>query len=622
MKRKKRNPIGSIGFALIFPLLITVSVHAGDWIWQNPLQQGHNLRAVWGSSGTDVFAVGDESTILHYNGSVWTAMPSPPTGNNLYGVWGSSGTDVFVVGGAGRLPGVILRYNGSIWTNLDTTNIDTNNRPLLAVWGSSGNDVFAVGYVALHYNGNAWTSSQTGGPFNGVWGSSGTDVFAVGSGYNILHYTGSSWTLMPPPAYVNINDLYGVGGSSGSDVFAVGSFGTILHYDGIAWTTMPSGTTNNLNGVWGSSGGDVFVVGDGGVTGTFSVPLLVFSPAYLRFLNQEVGTTSPAQIITLSNNGTAPLGISGISASGDFAQTNTCGATLPVGSSCSVDVAFAPTANGIRKGKVSVTSDAPGSPHSEPLLGIGGLVLPPQAYGIFRQGAWYFDRDRSEDWSGCGADACYASFGLPTDVPITGDWTGTGMTRIGVFREGQWFLDLNGNGSWDGCGADACYASFGLPTDVPITGDWTGTGMTRIGVFREGQWFLDLNGNGSWDGCGADACYASFGLPTDVPITGDWTGTGMTRIGVFREGQWFLDLNGNGFWDGCDVDQCLGPYGGLSNDVPVVGDWTGEAISKIGIYREGSWYLDRNGNGLWDGCGTDTCSPDFGGFSADKPVIE
>ena len=32
------------------------------------------LWGVWGSSGSDVFAVGDNGTILHYNGSTWSPM--------------------------------------------------------------------------------------------------------------------------------------------------------------------------------------------------------------------------------------------------------------------------------------------------------------------------------------------------------------------------------------------------------------------------------------------------------------------------------------------------------------------------------------------------------------------
>jgi hypothetical protein len=91
---------------------------------------------------------------------------------------------------------------------------------------------------------------------------------------------------------------------------------------------------------------------------------------------------------------------------------------------------------------------------------------------------------------------------------------------VGVFRpsSGQWFLDLNGNGQWDGCGVERC-GNFGLPGDIPVVGDWTGTGTTKIGIFRNGQWFLDLNGNGQWDGCGVERC-GNFGLPGDMPVVG------------------------------------------------------------------------------------------------------
>ena len=62
---------------------------------------------MWGSSGSDVFAVGEDGTILHYDGSGWSAMSSGTT-NELYGVWGSSGSDVFAVGDGGT----ILHYDG------------------------------------------------------------------------------------------------------------------------------------------------------------------------------------------------------------------------------------------------------------------------------------------------------------------------------------------------------------------------------------------------------------------------------------------------------------------------------------------------------------------------------
>jgi hypothetical protein len=93
--------------------------------------------------------------------------------------------------------------------------------------------------------------------------------------------------------------------------------------------------------------------------------------------------------------------------------------------------------------------------------------------------------------------------------------------RIAIFRQGEWFLDLSDYGVWEGCGLDACLGPFGLSSDVPLMGDWTGTGTARIGTFRNGEWFLDLNGNGVWDGCGIDSCIPSFGgFSGDLPITG------------------------------------------------------------------------------------------------------
>ena len=70
------------------------------------------------------------------------------------------------------------------------------------------------------------------------------------------------------------------------------------------------------------------------------------------------------------------------------------------------------------------------------------------------------------------------------------------------------------------------------------------------------------------------------------------------QIGVFRDGEWFLDANGNGVWDGAPTD--IHYVFGKDGDIPVVGDWNGDGITKIGVYRGGYWYLDYNGNGVWD----------------------
>jgi hypothetical protein len=66
----------------------------------------------------------------------------------------------------------------------------------------------------------------------------------------------------------------------------------------------------------------------------------------------------------------------------------------------------------------------------------------------------------------------------------------------------------------------------------------------------------------------------------------------------------------------------FGPFGGYEIDKPVVGDWNWNGLTKIGIYREGMWYLDNNGNGAWDGCSIDACLGPFGGYSFDIPIIK
>jgi hypothetical protein len=107
-----------------------------------------------------------------------------------------------------------------------------------------------------------------------------------------------------------------------------------------------------------------------------SGPTASLNPTSLTFGNQNVGTTSAAQNITLSNGGTAALSITSIAASGDYAQTNTCGTSLAAGANCAISVTFTPTAAGTRTGTITVTDNAPGSPQTASLTGTGVAVGP------------------------------------------------------------------------------------------------------------------------------------------------------------------------------------------------------------------------------------------------------
>jgi hypothetical protein len=98
---------------------------------------------------------------------------------------------------------------------------------------------------------------------------------------------------------------------------------------------------------------------------------LVVNPSSLVFASQTVATTSPAQTLTLQNPGSSTAAIGTILASGDFAQTNGCGASLASGASCIISVTFRPTAAGTRTGSVTITSSASSSPLTVALSGTG-----------------------------------------------------------------------------------------------------------------------------------------------------------------------------------------------------------------------------------------------------------
>lgn len=115
-------------------------------------------------------------------------------------------------------------------------------------------------------------------------------------------------------------------------------------------------------------------------------PVAAFTATSLTFGRQAVGTTSPPQSVTLTNNGTAPLRITAIAISGDFGYTG-CGfpLTLAPGASCAFAITFSPIANGTRSGAIQVTDDAAGSPHAITLAGVGangpqpGIAVRPSA---------------------------------------------------------------------------------------------------------------------------------------------------------------------------------------------------------------------------------------------------
>ena len=120
-------------------------------------------------------------------------------------------------------------------------------------------------------------------------------------------------------------------------------------------------------------------IGDNASDGPHIVPLsgtgsfgqvAVLEPANIAFPLVLVGTTVTVTV-TFTNNGASPVTISGVSATGDFTPSSSCGSSLAAASSCAITVQFAPKAAGSRTGTLTLTDDAPGSPHIATLIGTG-----------------------------------------------------------------------------------------------------------------------------------------------------------------------------------------------------------------------------------------------------------
>lgn len=96
---------------------------------------------------------------------------------------------------------------------------------------------------------------------------------------------------------------------------------------------------------------------------TGPAPIATLSPGTYTFPGTtQVGNSSAVEAFTLSNTGHAPLAISSIVLGGgfpgSFTETNNCGTSLAINSSCTISVSFVPTAAGTVSAYISVMDNA------------------------------------------------------------------------------------------------------------------------------------------------------------------------------------------------------------------------------------------------------------------------
>lgn len=258
------------------------------------------------------FFVGFQSLALHWDGSSWQQVDTPQTpvggtGAFLYDIFPVASDDIWAVGtrvapdfGAVGTVGLVLHWDGSTWTELPTPPIvSVDQHVLYDLEVFAPDDVVAVGGhssggfgppdtpYAVRWNGSEWSLVEgipTPGLQNFVKGmaaTSGDDIWLAGHVFEtssqpfLVHFDGTSWQRVVADGTWPFAELRAVTARATDDVWAVGVYTEepppavgkklILHYDGTSWTQVAADAAGPLDGtLWdvaASLNGELWTVG-------------------------------------------------------------------------------------------------------------------------------------------------------------------------------------------------------------------------------------------------------------------------------------------------------------------------------------------------------------------------
>ncbi len=187
------------------------------------------LNGLWGSSDTDLWAVGDDATLLHWDGDAWTRTVLPAIGD-LTAIWGRSAQDIWVTSTSASL----LHFDGSAWSVVSASGLVEAGS---AIWGGPDGVLWIGAFSGALYRGTGAPfvsiSSPASGRIRRIWGSGSRDVWAVSEAGEALHFQGLSWARASlPPAWPG-GALRAVFGTAADDVWFGGAQAyQVLHYTG------------------------------------------------------------------------------------------------------------------------------------------------------------------------------------------------------------------------------------------------------------------------------------------------------------------------------------------------------------------------------------------------------
>jgi hypothetical protein len=223
----------------------------------------------------------------------WTLVHSPNPGGELdvfnavlFGVADVAENDVWAVGTdsasspSGGPETLVEHWDGTLWTAVPSPNRPSAENTLSATIFTAPDDGWAVGYTKTstafitlieHWNGEEWRIVPSPNFSSGIGSSSvlscitavnGNDVWAGGWGIFLgklsmlfEHWDGAAWTIVPvPAALASTQFVQGIDARAADDIWAVGydESGVAMrtaaaHWNGVAWS---ASTTPNVTGAF------------------------------------------------------------------------------------------------------------------------------------------------------------------------------------------------------------------------------------------------------------------------------------------------------------------------------------------------------------------------------------
>ena len=200
----------------------------------------HPIRSVFAFGANDIWFCGNG--LIHWDGNQYNPVAVPNWGPYwMNEIWGTSDNDLYVVGDNGH----IAHYQNGIWSRIESgTNMNIGD-----IWGIPDTNVGYNKYLAadnsllIINDGNDLQSvnTESGHSLSSIWGKTVRLIYTAG-GNGVSLYKNFKWEKV---YRADVNTIYFIRGSDFNNVYGLSSTKSIMHFNGYTWQYVIP-ITNNI----------------------------------------------------------------------------------------------------------------------------------------------------------------------------------------------------------------------------------------------------------------------------------------------------------------------------------------------------------------------------------------